>query len=219
MGGTTLTRRVQTCYINNSSVFGAPAVTNPSGGTAMIQLGSVITNPYFGNNFTFPFAMTFTLDQLAQYSDLTGFADRYKITDVSIRLQYNSDSVAGVSTTGQAQPNIVPSICYIPDYDDANVQTPSECNAKMGLKRKALNNGAFHIIKLKPRVAPAVFQSGIATAYSVPSKSMYLNSAYPSVPHYGLKGYFDNFFLGGLGAGCSQVTIDVVMKVALRDFQ
>lgn len=219
MGGTVLTRRVQTCYINNSNIFGAPVATNPPGATAMIQLGSIITNPYFGNNFTFPFVLTFSLDQLVQFTDITNFADRYKIKDVYIRMQYNSDSVTGVPTTGQNQPNIVPSMCYIADYDDSNVQTPTELNAKMGLKRKALNNGAFHLIKLKPKVAPAIYQAGVASAYAVPSSQTFINSSYPTVPHYGIKGYFENFFLGGIGAGCSQVTLDVVMKVQIKDFQ
>ena len=219
MGGTVLTRRVPTCYIANSSVFGAVQIANPSGGTAMIQTGGIITNPFFGNNYTVPFSLQFTLDQLAQYTDITGFCDRYKITNVTVKFQYNTDSVQGFPTATQGTPNIVPSLCWIVDSDDFALQTPTELNAKMGLKRKALNNGAFHSIKLRPKVAPAIFQSGIATAYSVPSKSVYLNSAYPSVPHYGVKGYIDNFYLGGSGGAASCITVDVTMTVALRDFQ
>lgn len=217
-GGCVLTRRVPSLYIANSSTFGAPAITNTSP-TACIAVGTATAHPYFGNNFTVPFSMQFSLDQLAQYTDITGFCDRYKILDVSVKFQYNSDSITGVSTTGQAQPNMVPSVVWIQDYDDAAILSIGDINAKTGVKRKALNNGSFHAIRVKPRLAQAAYQAGVTTAYTVPGKATWVNTAYQAVPHYGIKGYIENMYLGGLTSAASCITIDVTMKVALKDFQ
>lgn len=212
-----MTRRVQSLYLTNSSTFGVPQVTSLSP-TQCVTLGTAIAHPVFGNNFTVPFTMQFSLDQLAQYTDITNFCDRFKITGVSCKFQFNSDSITGYSTSTQNQPNIVPSVVWIQDYDDANTLTVAEVNAKMGVKRKALNNGAFHSISVKPKVATSTF-NGLSTAYAVPTKSQWVNSAYPSVPHYGIKGYIENLYLGGITGGASCVTIDLTYRVAMRDFQ
>lgn len=217
-GGCTLTRRVPSLYIANSATFGAPAITNTSP-TACIAVGTTTAHPYFGNNFSVPFSLQFSLDQLAQYTDITGFCDRYKITDVTVKFQYNTDSVTGLSTASQNQPNMVPSVVWIQDYDDSAVMSISDINAKTGVKRRALNNGAFHAIRVKPKVAQAAYQAGVTSAYTVPGKSTWVNTAYQATPHYGIKGYIENMYLGGLTGAASCITIDVTMKVQLKDFQ
>lgn len=213
-----ITRRVPSLYISNSTFFGTPTTTNPATSVVCATLGTAVAHPVFGNNFTVPFSLQFCLDHMSQFTDLTDLADRYKILGVDIKFQYNSDSITGVSTTSQTQPNMVPSVVWIQDYDDNVPLTPASLNAKMGIKRKALNNGAFHSIKVRPRVAAPVFQ-GVLTAYSVPTKAQWINSSFPSVPHYGIKGYIENMYLGGLSGGASCITVDITYKVAIRDFQ
>lgn len=216
-GAAALTRRVQSLYLTNSSSFGVPAVTNPSP-TPVFTLGTATAHPVFGNNFTVPFTMQFSLDQLAQYTDMTNFCDRFKITNVIAKFQFNSDSITGYSTATQNQPNIVPSVVWIQDYDDANTLTAVEINAKMGVKRRALNNGSFHAISVKPKIAAAAY-NGLSTGYTVPKGETWVNTAYPSVPHYGIKGYIENMYLGGITGGAACVTIDLTYTVQLKDFQ
>lgn len=212
-GGFVITRRVPTLYLSNSSTFGAPQITQPSGGQALIALGSPVVHPIFGNNFTVPFALQFTLDQLSQYTDIQQIADRYKITDVYVKFQYSSNNING-ATSGP----LVPSVCWVPDHDDGSTLTPTELNAKMGLRRVSLGDGKFHLIKIKPRVAGAVFQ-GLSTGYMVPNSSEYINSSYPTVLHYGCKGYIDGMYLGGVGAFNSCISMDITYRVQVRDLQ
>lgn len=217
-GYTVITRRVPSLYISNSTFFGTPVTTNPATSTVLVTLGTAVAHPVFGNNFTIPFSLQFCLDHLSQFADLTDIADRYKIMNVDIKFQYNTDSVTGVPTSGQLQPNMVPSVVWIQDYDDSNVLTAAQLNAKMGVRRKALNNGSFHSIRVRPRIAANVFQ-GALTAYSVPGKPQWINSSFPTVPHYGIKGYIENMYLGGLTGGASCITADITYKVAIKDFQ
>ena len=216
-GGAVLTRRVKSLYLTNSGVFGVPQVTATSP-TTCVTLGTATAHPVFGNNFIIPFSFQFALDQLSQYTDVTNLCDRFKIYDVKIKFQYNSDSITGVPTSGQTQPNMVPSVVWIQDYDDANILTSDDINAKMGVKRKALNNGSFHSISVRPRVAASTF-NGLSTSYTVPSKAQWVNTAYPSTPHYGVKGYIENMYLGGLTSAASCITIDLTYKVGMKDFQ
>ena len=208
---------MQSLYLTNSSSFGVPQVTTLSP-TACITLGTATAHPVFGNNFIVPFSMQFSLDQLAQYTDISNFCDRYKIVDVMVKFQFNSDSITGYSTSTQNQPNIVPSVVWVQDYDDANTLTAVEVNAKMGVRRKALNNGSFHSIRVKPRIAASAY-NGLSTAYTVPKGSQWINTAYPQVPHYGIKGYVENMYLGGITGGASCITVDLTYKVMLKDFQ
>jgi len=218
-GGFTISRRVPTYYLTNSVTFGVPTLSGGQG-TTMMTTGGVVQHPIFGNNYSFPFAMRFTLDQLAEYTDLTGISDRYKIIGVKVKFQYNTDSVTGLATLGQNQPNIVPSVCWVPDYDDDTPLTIAQLNAKTGLRRKPLNNGSFHQIKIVPRIAQSAYNGSIVTAaYIVPGTRQFINSSYPSVPHYGLKGYIDNFYLNTIANGCSCITMDVEFTVQVKDLQ
>lgn len=217
-GGTVITRRLNTQYIANSSFYGSAVTTNTGLAVALVTLGTPVVHPYFGNNFTVPFSLQFSLDQLAEYTDFTNICDRYKILDVYVKLQYNTDSVAG-APNASGQPNMVPSVNWIQDYDDSNVLTATQLNAKMGIKRKALNDGRFHSISVKPRLAATAFQGGAVSAYTVPGKATWVNSAYPSVPHYGIKGFIENMYLGAIATGTACIAVDVTFKIAIKVLQ
>jgi len=217
-GGTIITRRLNTQYIANSSFYGTAVTTNTGLSTVLCTLGTPVVHPYFGNNFTVPFSLQFSLDQLAEYTDFTNICDRYKILDVYVKLQYNTDSVAG-APNASGQPNMVPSVNWIPDYDDSTTLTATQINAKMGVRRKALNDGRFHSMSVKPRLAANAFNGALASAYTVPGKATWVNSAYPSVPHYGIKGFIENMYLGAIATGTSCIAIDVTFKVAIKDLQ
>lgn len=219
-GGFTVVRRLPTAFISNSSIAGVPQVSNPASasGTNMIVLGSTVAHPIFGATFSVPFAAGFTLDMLAQYTDLTNIADQYKITNVELRFQYNASDIAG-QPIGASAPATIPILKYVADYDDASLETVTALQAKQGLKSKALTDGKFHSVRLSPRVADAVYGSSVSTAYAIPAKPMFLDAQSPAIPHYGLKGYFENLPLSSTGLLTTCITVEVAYTVQLKGLQ
>ena len=218
-GGFTVVRRLPTAYISNSSIAGVAQVSNPASasGTNMIVLGSTVSHPVFGATFSLPFAAGFTLDMLAQYTDLTNIADQYKISNVELRFQYNASDIAG-QPIGASAPATIPILKYVVDYDDAALETVTALQAKMGLKTKPLTDGKFHSVRLSPRVAAAVYGTSLANAYAIP-KPQWLDAQTSNTPHYGLKGYIENLPLSSTGLLTTCITVEVVYTVQLKGLQ
>lgn len=215
-GGFTIIRQQPTIWLSNSNVVGSPLVRGGQG-TTSLALGTPEPNPIFGNVYSIPFAFQFTLNNLAQFGDLSGIADKYKISSVRIKATYNATAVQG-SAVSQPFPSFMPLIRYVTDDDDSSPQTTTEINAKMGLRTKTFGNGKMIKMSCTPRVAPQVY-SDVIVAYSVPSKPTWLNSSYTTVPHYGIKGYIENFSLQSNNDSTSCITFELEYKVKLKDLQ
>jgi len=216
-GGFVLKRKVPDCWLSNTAAAGVAQV---SGGpaTSFLVIGTPVAHPVFTGIYNVPFSMIFSLDQLAQYTDITAICDKFKITNVAVKVMYNATAVAGTAATA-AYPSFMPIIKYITDSDDGVPQSALDLNAKMGLKTKTLANGKMVKLRCSPRVAAPIYQSAVATAYEVPNKATYINSTYPTVPHYGIKGYFENFSLQATANATSCATFEVEMTIKLKDLQ
>lgn len=168
------------------------------------------------NTFDVPFSMKFRLDQLINVAELTNLADKYRIISVYIKLHYNNGASPTGTTTGPT--GSLPWIEYIQDRDDANLPTLNVMREKMGVKRKYFSNSRPVLgMACYPVPATEVFQNGITTAYTVPSRAPYVNSTYPGVEHYGIKGVFHKLWLPSTVN--SLIDIDIGFKVALKDIQ
>jgi len=216
-GGFTISRRIPTCYITNSNEVGIPIAVQPPAGVNLLQVGAPVVNPVFGGVYTVPFALQFTLDQLAGYTDISQIADKYKIVKANVRVMYNATAVQGSNVAAQ-YPSFAPSVTWVPDHDDFAVPTPIQLQQRMGLRTKALTRG-YANINVSPRCASVAFNAGIVPAYSVPSKPQWVNSTYTSVPHYGLKGYIENMSLQANSGATSAVTFIVTLTVKARELQ
>jgi len=109
---------------------------------------------------------------------------------------------------------------YIVDQDDAVLPTLALMREKMGVKTKYFTPTRPAIsIGLKPRFADQVFNNGITTAYAIAPRAEYINSTYPGVEHYGIKGVLHNVQLAGAGSGGNLFDVDVTIKVVAKDFQ
>jgi len=222
LDGFTIVRRQPPSYIANSAISGVAQVSNPASGSGlnMIVLGTPVAHPIFTNTYSVPFAAAFTLDMLSQYLDLTGISDQYKISNVELRFQYNASDVAGIASNNTNQPTFLPMLKYVIDYDDGSVETPTQLQAKMGLRSKALSGGKQHSVRFSPRVADAVYATSLTTGYAVPARPMFLDSQTANIPHYGIKGYLENFSLGSTSGGMTScITIDVIYTVKLKGLQ
>jgi len=212
-GGFKVIRLSAPIYVSNSSVAGTPQLS-PATGSAL-TLGTAVTNPLISGHYDLPFSMEFNLAQITAFSDFTNIADRYKITKVDVKVLYNANAIAGSAALGTF-PSMLPIIHWINDHDDNGVQTAVSLREKMGLKSRTCGNGKFVKFSVSPRPS-AVVAPG--TAFAVPSKPMWINSSYTTVPHYGIKGYFQNLSLQTASSAVSCFTFEVKYHVTLKDLQ
>jgi len=211
-GHLVLKRKLPEINMYNTSVQGQYTLTPQN----CVELGNPIQN--FQNTYDIPFAMKFRLDQIINSSDITNFADQYKIKYVTIKLYFNSNTA---TVSGNSS---LPVIQYIVDHDDASLAGASvnALREKMGVKFKNFTANK-NVIKmaLQPRVSQAVFNNGIIqpVAYQVPSNPVWLNSAYPGVEHYGIKGILTNVMLPATVGVSTYFKWDVEITLEAKDFQ
>lgn len=177
-------RKVGDCFIQNAAIAGTIQV-NDTTGTMLNVLASSPVSTGFANTYDIPFAMKFCLSQILNSSDITNICDRYKIKKTVIRIYFNSNGNSVQSSYS------LPQITYVPDYDDASIPTPAAVREKMGAKIKYFNDKNFVTIVLYPRPVSEIYNNGVTTAYA-PKNQQWIDCAYPSVEHYGLKGVLQN---------------------------
>lgn len=213
-GSLVLKRKAELAYIQNTATAGVPTtygITN-----SMITLGTPEGSTLNGNYAHVPFSCQFSLNQVIASSDITNLADRYRIKSVNLKIRYNTNQYTAPvnSTLNGAQP----AIYYITDHDDAAVNTVSQLRQKMGLKSKVFNSNRPVSLSVAPRVAQNVY-NGATAAFLVPSKSVFINSMYNDVPHYGIKGYIENMCLETVSNLHSSFVIDATFTIEAKDFQ
>lgn len=207
-GGFRITRLMPAIGITKGVTAGLITSSNTdvlSFGTPVLSINGITAF------YDVPFTMWFRLDQLQTYSDITAICDRYKILNAYVTI-HGGNTAAAVGSN-------MPWIEYVTDADDNTPPTIAQLREKMGVRNKGFNQQAkltFSVPKL--RVADTIYQSGLSSAYAVPGKSMWVDAAYPSVPHYGVKGVLRAVYLDGSN-NSNQMIVDVKLTVQCADLQ
>lgn len=199
-------------YSTGSTTLPNIITNNPT----VFKVGSVVAA---ANNlsgwYDVPFALEFHLNDLQDYTDITSICDRYKILRADIVCQ-NTLNAGGT-------PAVPTFIQYVHDWDDSGAPTINFLNTKMGMKNKGFNSLGQLKMRTYPKVAQAVFNNGIpGTSIStaqVASKAVYLDAAYPEIPHFGLKGVIRNVYGTPSTSAAGSITFDLVLTVACKDLQ
>lgn len=126
-------------------------------------------------------AMTFKLDDVANYSEYLAMFDRYKICAIKIRFipQYN---VAQMATPNQN--NVVPKLFTLIDVNDSS--PPSNLNEMRQYSNVKVTRGYYQKkIYFRPMIAAGVYQGGTYGA-AMNTRGWISTSDY-QVVHYGIK--------------------------------
>lgn len=210
-GGFRLVRKLPDMAISSSSTGGLVSVTDPTG--TCVGVGIAALSAGSSTGWDVPFSLTFRLAQLINSSDITGIADKYKITGAYVRLFYNKSNAQAGASAG------MPYIEYISDHDDASVPTFTSLREKMGVKLSTFKNGSSYIgMKCRPKPAREIFNNGITTAYEQPKGAIWIDCSNPNVEHYGIKGMIHNMWLPAIG-GQEVIKVDVSLTVVAKDLQ
>lgn len=205
----------KTSQITTYSTPGAAGLINKNDPTGTcLSLGTPAYITGTDNCYDIPFSMVFRLDQLMNSTDITNLADQYKIVSAIVKLHANWN------LAGSSQTNAIPFVEYIQDHDDGAVPAISLIREKMGVKTKYFGTSRpFILMGVRPRFADTIFNNGLTSAYGVGSRKEWLNSQYPAVEHYAIKGVLHNVYLPGSGTGGTLFNWDVSLKVVAKDFQ
>lgn len=220
LGSISMKRVAQSVVIRNTAVAGTPAVSGYAGAAVvnnLIQLGTPEADTNYSHAiYNVPFSCQFSLNQLVQYTDLTGLADRYCIKGVAIKAKYNANTVD--ATAGTTLLGNVPVMKWVVDNDDAAPQSVSSLQQKMGLKSIVMANGKFAKTYVRPH-AQAYLIGGAAAGGNVLTRRAWINSAQVDIPHYGLKGYIEGLNLQAITQLDSVLQFEFVFYVGLKDLQ
>lgn len=147
--------------------------------------GWALGAPGLDANGTYQFggAMQFQMDQMLEYADYVQLFDKYKIKGVKVTIIPLGQPSTNATTVGLANTNYA-TIAIAVDNDDASLPTSwNQIAVKQDCKIKRLSKPVSVYIR-NPKIAQQIYD-GATSAYS-PTVG-WIDSNYPSVPHYGLK--------------------------------
>lgn len=139
-------------------------------------------------------------DQLAGSAELKDLYDRYKITYVQIKfhLVSNPDATLSIQDNGQDpqttpvynSANWYPKLWYVVDYDDGNSITYSAIKQYAKAKMFVIKPDKQYKVGFKPAIRSLVYKTDTTTGTTA-KFGQWIDTADPTVPHYGLKWVLD----------------------------
>lgn len=208
-GGTFIVRKVKELASSSNGIAGGYAITTNNS----VILGTPTAAPGGLNMYDVPFSVVGRLDELANFTELTGLFDQFKISFIKVKVQ-----TAYTTGTGAVTP--IPFIDYLADHDDGVPPVATSFRDRMGVKTRYFSS-------MRPAITmvckPKVVVRGLLTAAGAQNTNLiprptWVNSAYPETEHYAIKGILRNVYLPA-AANTSLLTWDVSLGVALKDVQ
>lgn len=195
--------------VSSAAGVGTLTLNDPTG--TCVQYSVIGASPGTTNQYDVAFSLKFALNQLQQFTDITQIADQYKIQSVLVKVMSGFQMSTGVG----AAPLWIE---YAQDHDDAAVPSLALMRAKMATKSKWFGPTRTLVkMGVRPRTADEIFNNGVTTAYGV-NGPQWINSDYPAVEHYAIKGIIHNAYLDGT-ANKALLTFDISFNVAAKDLQ
>lgn len=206
-----LTRKLPEIYVRNTNVVNTAQVNDPTG--TCVLLGTPIVDAVH-STCSIPFSMAFQLNQIINFTDLTNIADFYKIKYITVKITFlQSEANVGAQ-------KIMPQLQYIVDHDDASVPTSvNQFREKMGARFKTFKPNEARKIQLVPKIRTPVFDGVALNAYQPGKSGAWLDSDYPAIPHYGVKGILSNVDLSLVTNAWTSFKFDVTVTMCGKDFQ
>lgn len=207
-----ITRKMPEVAIKSTSLAATANIADPDN-VGVLTRGTPVLSVGSANSYDIPFALTFKLNQLINHTDITGLCDRYKIVQAYTRIYYNKSQAQAGAAAG------MPYVEFITDHDDGGLPSVASLREKMGVKLKTFKNASSYIgMKCLPKPSRELYRP-LVTAYEVPNKAPFINSSYPDVEHYGIKGVLHNVYLAANTDGLECFKFDVSLSVVGKDFQ
>lgn len=137
--------------------------------------------------------LTFSLDKVTQYAELSAMYDQYKINFVEIYMSWSPQMLpiahVGTDQKPEHRAGIIPpclKIYHIADYDDADPLTLNQFKERAKTKLTILKPQQRKKIVVKPAVLSQIYETLTSTGYA-PKWNVKLDTNDANVPHYAYK--------------------------------
>lgn len=181
-------------WVSTSSV-GVPTIATPTssaGVTVPCTVGSPAAD-FSGvpNLYGFGAAWQFKLTDVVNNSDFQALFDQYKIDQIDVEVS-NLHNAADATTNV----NVMPTLFYAPDYDDATVPTAmSQLSERQRAKQWTFRGDGQPLkFSIKPRVLSTVYREGLTSAYQT-APPAFVDIDNSDVPYYGLKMWLSTAYI------------------------
>jgi hypothetical protein len=146
------------------------------------------------------------------YTEFTALFDQFRIDKVVVRLIFSNNTSTTASATTEC-----PTLQICTDNDDASTPTSSnellqrpEC--KIHQFGSTSKYGNQFLITCKPVISLAAYRASAFSAYATAKPGQWVNCAYPTTEHYGLKFWFDSPSATNVDIGYMQIYCDYYLS-------
>lgn len=139
-------------------------------------------------------AVTFSLSDVPNSGEFTGLFDQWRIIGIKYRwvIKRNPEDANTATYKG-----LYPRVCWVHDHDSAQSTSTLQELQQFGRMSESYFGDSRMNTRwnyLKPACANSVY-NGVYNGYSALWRR-WLDSAYPAVPHYGIRYFYDSLYAG-----------------------
>ncbi len=154
-----------------------------------------------GTAAPFMTASQFSLSQLPTFTDFTNLFDQYRINRITMRFFQPYQQTGTFPLYSAASQTNLPKLFLgtAIDYDDSNVPSSmDELRAYQSFRYREITNSDFRSgeVTIRPCISTEIYRTSVTTAYE-PRSGVWLDTAYPDVPHYAIKWGCDVMYADG----------------------
>lgn len=147
---------------------------------------------FLARNYAYQF------DMLQQSSEFTELFDNYKITMIELRIQMVNNPASAANLNQWVQTNLstfpltnwYPKLWWVIDHDGGSTETLGTMRERQGVRCRILQPNKDIVIRFRPKVNTLTYKTATTQGYA--PKSIKLDMADASVPHYGVNMVFDS---------------------------
>ena len=212
----TFKRVAQPLSLVDGAIGNLPTPGNAGTGNAYpwLKVANQIAG-YTNGTLSYGGAMTFSLNQVANYAEITGLFDNYRIKKVILRFDYSANSAPGGVAGAVAY--TIPLIHITPDFDDNSDPANREAVLQNSYTKTYRLDRSFSMA-LTPRAQTVIAtgqQAGFPAATAVGGmlpQSTWLDCNSPQIPHFGVKFWVDDWTNVGVGTSGLRITPTYILE-------
>lgn len=203
------------CAINIVSTLGSAGLldvmTDVPGPAVPISLTSTTPTPTgVSNSYSFGGSCQWQLNDLVNNTEFSALFDQYTIEQVDVEIS-NLHNSATATDAAQTMPTIV----FVPDFDDAGLPASAQALEEYQRSRQWTFRGDGGPLKfsIKPRMSTVLYQA-FTPAYAPGKEGQMLSMTNAGIPHYGFKFWVSDCYMSGGARG--ETNLRIKMKYHLK---
>lgn len=134
-------------------------------------------------------AACFSLNDVPNATEFVNLFDQYKLNAVMFQIKMINcpENIQAPNGSFANFGNFYPTLWYAPDHDDNNTRTIAQLKEYDRARHKVLRPNKELNILLRPTTLQGVYNNSTIFGYACNFRKGWLDMAYPSMPHFGLK--------------------------------